>query len=126
MPIYEFRCNTCQKKSSVFVQSINSPLDPVCPYCKGRDMVRLISGFAYHKSEKTRLEESGPPRIMADPDYYKDPLNVGRWAESRLKELGVDMNSQEYRDTFAPVHEMIGRAREGDTSFLDERGVENK
>jgi hypothetical protein len=39
-------------------------------------------------------------------DYYKDPRNIGRWAETRTKELGVEMPSQ--------VQEMIQAAREGE------------
>jgi len=47
-------------------------------------------------------------------DYYKDPRNIGRHTEKRLKELGIDMDSEEYRDTFAGVKETIAAAREGE------------
>lgn len=49
-----------------------------------------------------------------NPDYYKDPRNIGRWTEKRLNQLGVDMDSEEYRDTFAGVKESIAAAREGE------------
>ena len=48
------------------------------------------------------------------PDYYKDPRNIGRSTEARLRQLGVDMDSEEYRDTFAGVKETIAAAREGE------------
>ncbi len=74
----------------------------------------MVSRFAHHKSEQTHLEEAGRPQSYPGPDYYKDPRNIGRWAEHRLKELGMDMRSEEYWNTFSEVREMIDAAREGE------------
>ena len=114
MPIYEFRCNICRKKVNLFIRSVNAPLSPSCPHCGSQEVTRLMSNFAYHKSEQMRLEQSGPPQAVGGSDYYKDPRNIGRWAEHRLKELGMDMRSEEYADTFSEVREMIDAAREGE------------
>lgn len=114
MPIYEFLCDSCRRKLSLFVRSITDPLSPQCPHCGNRELVRVISSFAYHKSEPARLEEAGPPQAYRGPDYYSDPRNIGRWAEHRLKELGMDMRSEEYRNTFSEVRQMIDAAREGE------------
>ncbi|MBI4307576.1 MAG: zinc ribbon domain-containing protein [Chloroflexi bacterium] len=105
MPIYEFRCRSCGQKTSVFVQSVRSAIPDACPTCGGHDMARLVSSFAYHKSEATRREEAGDP-ASPGPDYYKDPRNIGRWAEKRLQEMGVEMPAQ--------AKEMIQAAREGE------------
>jgi putative FmdB family regulatory protein len=114
MPIYEFRCNNCERRVSLFVRSIASSLSPQCPYCGNPDMARLISSFAHHKSAHGWLEEAGPPQAAGGPDYYKDPRNIGRWTEHRLKQLGMDMRSEEYSDTFSEVRHMIDAAREGE------------
>jgi putative FmdB family regulatory protein len=114
MPIYEFRCNGCQKKVSLFVKSIADSLSPECPQCGGKELVRVVSSFAHHKSHQSWLEESGPPPAMGGPGYYKDPRNIGRWAEHRLKELGMDMRSEEHWNTFSEAREMIDAAREGE------------
>ncbi len=115
MPIYEFRCNACQQKASFFVRTVGDPLSPICPACGSDNLERCISGFAYHKSTETIYEESGEPTMFPkNPGYYKDPRNIGRHTEKRLKELGVDMDSEEYRDTFAGVKETIAAAREGE------------
>ena len=113
MPIYEFRCNSCQRKSSIFTKHITSPSPGVCPNCGSKDLVRLISGFAYHKSGKARLEEAGEPSLHPGPDYYKDPRNIGRYAEKMLGEAGMEMPHE--------LGEKIGKAREGDVSALLER-----
>jgi putative FmdB family regulatory protein len=115
MPIYEFRCNECQRTASFFVRTVNDPLSPVCPACGSTSLERCISKFAVHKTTAAVHEESGPPGMFSqDPSYYKDPRNIGRWTEHRLKELGVDMESEEYRDTFKGVKESIEAAREGE------------
>jgi len=114
MPIYEFRCDGCQKKVSLFTRRIAGSLLPECPHCGSKELVRVMSGFAYHKSYQTRLGDSGPPQAMGGPDYYKDPRNIGRWAEHRFKELGIDMRSEENWNTFSQVREMIDAAREGE------------
>ena len=55
---------------------------------------------------KTIHEETGEPQMLPSPDYYKDPRNIGRWAEKRVKEMGLEMPP--------PVQEMIQAAREGE------------
>jgi len=114
MPIYEFGCNACQEKISLFVRSITDSPSPECPHCGSGELIRVISSFAYHKSEQTHLEEAGSPRPYPGPDYYKDPRSIGRWSEHRLKELGMDMRSEQYWNTFSEVREMIDAAREGE------------
>jgi len=107
MPIYEFRCQSCRRKASFFQRGFTPPTSPVCPACGASDMVRCVSGFAFHKSEQTHLEEAGEPSMFpTNPDYYKDPRNIGRWAEKRMSELGIDMPDQ--------VKDMISAAREGE------------
>ena len=114
MPIYEFRCNGCQRKVSLFVRNATDSLSPECPQCGGRQLARVMSSFAYHRSGQTRPQEAGPHQPYGGPDYYKDPRNIGRWAEHRLEEMGMDMRSEEHRDTFSGVRDMIDAAREGE------------
>jgi len=43
MPIYEFSCNNCKSLVSVFVRSMNSPVNGKCDSCGSTDLTRLIS-----------------------------------------------------------------------------------
>jgi putative FmdB family regulatory protein len=43
MPIYEFSCNNCKSLVSVFVRSMNSPVNGKCESCGSTDLTRLIS-----------------------------------------------------------------------------------
>lgn len=45
MPIYEYRCAACGKRSSSLLKSFSSP-DPVCPHCGKAELRRLVSSFA--------------------------------------------------------------------------------
>ena len=50
MPIYEYRCGNCRKRSSALLQSFASP-NPECPHCGQEKLERLVSTFATVRSE---------------------------------------------------------------------------
>jgi putative FmdB family regulatory protein len=104
MPIYEFFCPACRKKISFLVKS-TSPFEPKCSICGNNDVSRIISTFAYHKSLQTVYEESGETGSTS-PDYYKDPRNIGRWAEKKFQDMGMEMPSE--------IQRKIQAAREGE------------
>src|SRR3972149_6662486 len=93
MPIYEYRCGSCRRKSSLFVRSFSTTVMPECPHCGNRDMSRLISTFAVLKSEDSRLEELSDPGNFADLDE-DDPRSVARWARRLGKEMGEDLGPE--------------------------------
>jgi len=105
MPVYEYRCRSCQRKASFFLKRIGQPVELVCPACGSRDLSRVFSSFAYHKSAAAIHEESGSPDAPG-PDYYKDPRNIGRWTEKKFQDMGMELPSE--------VGEMIQAAREGE------------
>ncbi|MBI1885796.1 MAG: zinc ribbon domain-containing protein [Chloroflexi bacterium] len=104
MPIYEFKCADCGRLSSVFVKTMSASYKASCQHCGGKKLERALSRFAYHKSEQTVLEEYGSePQRLED---YKDPRQIGRWAERKFDEFGVEMPKE--------AREMIDAAREGE------------
>jgi putative FmdB family regulatory protein len=50
MPIYEYRCAACGKRSSSLLPSYSSP-DPACPHCGKGELKRLVSTFATVRSD---------------------------------------------------------------------------
>ena len=50
MPIYEYRCSACGKRSSALLPSYSSP-DPACPHCGKTELKRLVSTFATVRSD---------------------------------------------------------------------------
>jgi putative FmdB family regulatory protein len=45
VPIYEYRCEACGKRSSALLASYSSA-DPACPHCGKHSLHRLVSTFA--------------------------------------------------------------------------------
>jgi putative FmdB family regulatory protein len=105
MPIYEFVCQSCHRRMSFLIRDISAPFAPKCSTCGNTNLSRVISGFAYHKSLKTVWEQNGEPTMHPDDDYYRDPRNIGRWAEKKFQDMGQELPSQ--------LQEKIRAAREG-------------
>lgn len=51
MPIYEYRCSACGKRSSSLLSSYSAP-DPPCPHCGKKELRRLVSSFATVRSQQ--------------------------------------------------------------------------
>jgi len=105
MPIYEFICHSCNRELSFLVRDVTHPFEPRCSLCGSSDLSRTVSAFAYHKSLATVWEESGEPTLHSGDDYYKDPRNIGRWAEKKFQDMGQEMPPN--------LQDKIQAAREG-------------
>ncbi len=104
MPIYEYRCADCGRLTSVFVKSASTEQPPACSHCGSAKVSRALSRFAVGKSERSVLEQYGAePNRLED---YKDPRQIGRWAERKFQEYGMEMPEQ--------AREMIDAARGGE------------
>jgi putative FmdB family regulatory protein len=45
MPLYEYRCRSCEKQFDV-TQSVHARAeDTICPFCQAQDATRLLSSF---------------------------------------------------------------------------------
>ena len=106
MPVYEFYCSTCRKKSSFLVRTASTSFEPKCSICGNSNMTRIISTFSYHKSINTIHEESGEPGMYSSPDYYKDPRNIGRWVEKKFNDMDMELPGE--------IQQKIQAAREGE------------
>lgn len=87
MPIYEYRCKNCRRKSSVFTRSFTEQVTPSCPRCGSTDMVRLISTFAIQKSWGDSLDWAPGENAMSDVDE-SDPRSVVKYMRRMKKEMG--------------------------------------
>lgn len=89
MPIYEYRCHQCGQRTSFLVRAYEPPAEPVCTACHSRELVRLFSPVAYHRSQPDRLAAIDTSKPQGE-DYYRDDRNIGLWAKKRMTELGHD------------------------------------
>ena len=82
MPIYEFRCEDCQKKFSALVGMTAQPDDSCCPHCGSTKARKLVSRFARVRNEDDRVEG------MADEmELGGEPDSPSKMREM-MKEMG--------------------------------------
>lgn len=93
MPIYEYRCQNCHRKTEVILQAGVYQADVSCPHCGSQAMQRVMSTFAYHQSEKDRLAQIDTSKPQHE-NYYRDDRNIGLWAKKRMQELGHDPGAE--------------------------------
>jgi len=93
VPIYEYRCNGCGRRVSLFQRSIQSEAAAICPHCNSRDLARLISRVAVVRSEESRLDGLASDASMADVDE-RDPRSMARWARRMGREMGEELGPE--------------------------------
>ena len=95
MPIYEYRCLSCKRKTTVLTLRISEAANPTCQHCGSADLRRLMSRFATVKSEDARLESLADPSNLGDLDE-NDPKSMARWMRKMGKELGEDVAGEDF------------------------------
>lgn len=120
MPIYEFRCQDCRRKSSFLILSINSPFEPRCHHCGSLKLTRLVSRVGVLKSEESRLESLADPSKLGDLDE-KDPKSLARW----MKKLGREMGEEVGPDFEEEVDRAVEEAERGQAGEEGETGLED-
>lgn len=89
MPIYEYRCQDCQKRNTYLLLTAQAPT-PSCKHCKSPRLERIMSRFAAPKSEEARMEAMTDPSKFGDVDE-NDPQSMARFMKKMGKEMGEDM-----------------------------------
>lgn len=92
MPIYEYACESCKRRQSFLVLN-RSDFVPVCKYCGGKKLSRLISRVAVLRSEESRLEALADPRSWGDLDE-NNPASVARFMKKMGEAAGEDLGEE--------------------------------
>ena len=106
MPIYEFRCDDCERITNFFSRKPDPKATAPCEHCQSANTQRLVSSFARTYSQSDIMEKYGDPGTDGDKADLKDPRQIGSWVEKRFDEYGIDMPES--------AREMIDAAREGE------------
>jgi len=104
MPIYEYRCNQCDREFSELFLNRKKVNKIRCKFCNSRDLTKILSSFSVHQTEESRLASFNTSKKRGD-DFYKDSRNIGLWAKKRMREMGVDLGPK--------MDEIVERGRTG-------------
>ena len=85
MPLYEYDCAGCGRRTSILVRGTANGAGRTCPNCGGGDLRRVVSGFAFHKSLQSKAEQ-------LDPKYDKmlSAVNPDLSSEALIRRYGLD------------------------------------
>jgi putative FmdB family regulatory protein len=116
MPIYEYACAACKRRTSVFVRSASSTVRPRCEHCGATKLSRVLSKFAVHGGRLNLDSDSA-----FDGIDESDPRTMARLMRQMGEESGEPMEPG--------FEEMIGRMEAGEdpesvmaSSALDDPG----
>jgi putative FmdB family regulatory protein len=102
MPIYEFRCKSCRKKTTALVMVRDRIGEVRCKHCGGADLEKEWSRFASPKSEEARMEALADESAFGDVDE-NDPASMARamkrMGQAMGEDFGDDMEAAMEEDT---------------------------
>ena len=109
MPIYEYRCEACGRRFSVFWRNFSAVKEDkiVCKRCGSDDVDRLVSRVRVVRSEESRMEDLADPSAWGDLDE-NDPKSMGKFMRKMMNELG-----DEAGDLGPEFEEVIDRLESG-------------
>jgi putative FmdB family regulatory protein len=114
VPIYEYRCQDCRRRVSVYWRSFSDVRDetPTCPRCGGKNLTRLVSRVRLVRSEESRLDDMAD---MSDLPDENDPKSLGRWMRKMSAEAGEDLGPE--------FDEVVGRLEAGESPESIEKSM---
>ena len=91
MPAYEYRCQSCRNRVSIFQSYAEYGVKPVtCPECGSTSLKRIINKVRIAKSEDRRLDDMTDPSFFGDVDE-DDPRSLARAMKKMGQEMGEDL-----------------------------------
>lgn len=94
MPIYEYVCQKCHRRSSILTLRPGPPGSARCRHCNSPNVDRLLSRFASPRSEEARLQSITDPTNLGELDET-DPESLARIMKKVGEEMGEDTNDIE-------------------------------
>jgi putative FmdB family regulatory protein len=93
MPIYEYKCQKCHRRFSVFCKISERINHPKCEFCSSEQTDLLVSRFKTVRSEEQIMESFADPSSLSGLDE-NDPRSIAKWAKKMAKEMGEDMGDE--------------------------------
>ena len=88
MPLFEFRCEECNRRFTLLVGMVAEQKRQECPRCGSARLRKLISRFAVARGEESVLDDMADPSSLGDPE---DPRAMADWMRRVGREMGEDL-----------------------------------
>lgn len=95
MPIYEYECAKCHRRSNILTLRASEKVTARCGHCGASRMRRLMSRFAMPRSEEARLEALADPSVLDGLDE-NDPKSLARAMRKMGREMGDEFAGEEF------------------------------
>jgi putative FmdB family regulatory protein len=102
MPIYEYECSKCHKRTSVLTLRASERVSAKCRHCGAPEMQRLMSRFAMPRSDESRMESLADPSNFGDIDE-SDPKSVARMMKRMGREMGDEFGGPEFDEAVEEI-----------------------
>lgn len=90
MPIYEYRCRECKRRSEIITFRISEDVSARCSHCGSIEVERIPSRVRVRMSEETRMERLADPSRLSGLDE-NDPKSMAKWMKNMGREMGDDL-----------------------------------
>lgn len=97
MPIYEYECDRCHRRTSILTLRVSEETDAVCGKCGSTEMHRLMSRFSMPRSEEARMDRLADPANFAGLDE-NDPKSLARAMRKMGREMGDEFSGDDFDD----------------------------
>lgn len=96
MPVYDFHCENCGKKSALFYKTYNAYFEavPACPHCQSTHMQRWITRVGIAKSFESRFGAAEHDDQALSDLADADPSVMGRYMRQMSDETGEDLGDE--------------------------------
>ena len=91
MPIYEYWCRKCHRKSEIITFRVSEEVSAACNHCGSVEVDRVPSRVRVRMSEETRMERLADPSRFSGLDE-NDPKSMAKWMKSMSREMGDDLD----------------------------------
>jgi putative FmdB family regulatory protein len=119
MPIYEYRCRQCGKKSEIITFRISEAVSASCRHCGSELLDRIPSRVRVRLSEETRMERLADPSRLGGLDE-NDPKSMIRWMKKMGQEMGDDLGGEDMDAMIEEAMEEEAKGKSPGTESLPE------
>lgn len=116
MPIYEYVCLRCGKKTEVITFRVSEEIHARCRHCDAEELKRIPSRVRVRLSEETRLERLADPSRFGALDE-NDPKSMAKFMKAMTHEMGDDFDED--------VDALMEEAMEEEASSKEESAGES-